>query len=135
MTTHRFLQLHRLIDNASSRARQLNKAAVSALKIGNFKAADCFFRKATRLSTIVAHAERLMSHKRPCVAGVQNKGPRPICSADCRYRQSFKEFGLQKNALRAEMASLINSERCGWNILPGMVGGHPLDYAPCNYSY
>lgn len=26
---------------------------------------------------------------------------------------------------------MVQPERCGWNLLPGRLGGDPLDYAPC----
>ena len=55
----------------------------------------------------------------------------PVCVSECRYRQPFGGFDRQRNALRMELASLVQRERCGWNLLPGRIGGHPLDYAPC----
>lgn len=58
----------------------------------------------------------------------------PSCKADCPYRQTFKGYDLQKNALRTETASLVQAERCGWNIKPGKLGGRPLDYEACIYT-
>jgi len=55
----------------------------------------------------------------------------PECEAECRYRQKFNGFTLQRNALRSELATMVDPYRCGWNLKPGKMGGHPLDYAPC----
>lgn len=84
-----------------------------------------------------------------CVAGREEKGTqqrlirpnpedptnpgRPFCKKKCQYRQSYNGYSLQKNALRSELASMIQSERCGWNLKLNHIGGHPLDYAPCIY--
>ena len=69
--------------------------------------------------------------KRPQATDPQNDGPAPICAEECRYRQKFTGFALQRNALRSELASMIEPYRCGWNIKPGALGGRPLDYEPC----
>lgn len=58
----------------------------------------------------------------------------PTCSADCKWRQRFSGYDLQRNALRVETASMVQPERCGWNLKPGRIGGHPLDYAPCTFT-
>ena len=58
----------------------------------------------------------------------------PTCKPDCPYRQKFGGYDLQRNALRMETVSLVQSERCGWNIKPGKIGGHPLDYEACIYT-
>lgn len=70
---------------------------------------------------------------RPIALDSLNTDP-PTCVADCKWRQRFDDYALQKNALRIETASLVQPERCGWNIKPGCIGGHPLDYAPCSYT-
>ncbi|WWT36912.1 hypothetical protein [Escherichia phage UPWr_E1] len=41
---------------------------------------------------------------------------------------------MQRNALRTETVSMVSKYRCGWNIKPGRIGGHPLDYEACIYS-
>lgn len=69
--------------------------------------------------------------QRPIAADPENRDEPPVCSAQCRYRQSFGEFSLQRNALRSELASMIATDRCGWNIKPGRIGGRPLDYDQC----
>ena len=46
----------------------------------------------------------------------------------------YDGFTLQKNALRSELASMIDPIRCGWKLKPNCIGGHPLDYAPCVYG-
>ena len=70
---------------------------------------------------------------RPVPVDPSNTDDPPKCSADCRYRQRFDGFELQKNALRSELANMIEPLRCGWNLEPGMIGGRPLDYAACIY--
>lgn len=67
---------------------------------------------------------------RPDPADPENTGA-PACEPACRWMQRFDGYTRQRNALRAEVAHLVQSERCGWNLLPGKIGGHPLDYAPC----
>ena len=61
------------------------------------------------------------------------KGPvGPPCPSDgsvCKYRQPYERPGLQKNALRIEIFS--PSDRCGWNLKNGRIGGCPDDYLPC----
>jgi len=59
---------------------------------------------------------------------------RPYCSKECTWRQAYNGSSLQKNALRLESGWNIEKQRCGWNLKPGFVGGHPLDYAPCTYT-
>lgn len=68
--------------------------------------------------------------RRPVAADTENLGA-PVCASGCRYKQAFGGFDSQRNALRIELASMVQRERCGWNLLPGRIGGHPLDYAPC----
>ena len=70
---------------------------------------------------------------RPTPADPENSEP-PACKKDCKYRQIYNGFSLQKNALRCELASMIVPERCGGNILPGRIGGDPINYAPCYYK-
>ena len=67
---------------------------------------------------------------RPKAADPTNIDP-PLCSDDCRWRQKYTEFALQKNALRCELASMVVPYRCGWNLKLGRIGGHPLDYEMC----
>ena len=55
----------------------------------------------------------------------------PLCAVDCTWRQKYTGFALQRNALRSELASMIEPFRCGWNLKPGRIGGDPLDYEPC----
>lgn len=71
--------------------------------------------------------------RRPVPADPKNLDA-PECSAACRWVVTFKGFDLQRNAIRTETASLVQPERCGWNLLTGRIGGHPLDYAPCSSS-
>lgn len=72
---------------------------------------------------------------KPLPADPTNTDPPPTCAEGCRYMQKFTGFSLQKNALRMEMASMIEPVRCGWNIKPGAIGGSPLDYAPCIFAH
>ncbi len=69
----------------------------------------------------------------PAPADPANTDP-PTCSKECGYRLRFVGYDLQRNALRMETASMVQAERCGWNLKPGRIGGHPLDYAPCTYT-
>lgn len=71
--------------------------------------------------------------KRPTPVDPSNTDEPPICVKDCRFRQKFTGFTLQRNALRSELASMVAADRCGWNLKPGHIGGHPLDYAPCDF--
>jgi len=68
---------------------------------------------------------------KPVPAHPDNTETPPECSADCRYRQKFTGFDLQRNALRTETAHMVEPYRCGWNLKDGAIGGRPLDYAPC----
>lgn len=71
--------------------------------------------------------------KRPTPADPERIGSvPPECTKDCKWRQTFS-FDRQRNALRCESANLINTYRCGWNLKPGYVGGHLLDYDACTY--
>lgn len=74
------------------------------------------------------------SSQSPSPIDPENNEPPPKCSKDCLYRHHFNGFDLQRNALRSELASMIDKRRCGWNIKPGHIGGHTLDYAPCTYK-
>jgi hypothetical protein len=56
----------------------------------------------------------------------------PECAKNCKWRQTFS-FDRQKNTLRCEVSNLIETNRCGWNLKPGAMGGHALDYAACTY--
>lgn len=71
--------------------------------------------------------------RRPVASDPKNTDP-PVCAPGCKYIRLFQDFSQQRNALRLETASLVQEERCGWNLLPGRYGGHPLDYAPCSSS-
>jgi len=70
---------------------------------------------------------------RPIAADPTNMG-RPYCSEKCKWRQSYNDCHLQKNALRVELGWIIEKDRCGWNLKPGHPGGHPLDYMPCTFK-
>jgi hypothetical protein len=56
----------------------------------------------------------------------------PECAMDCKWWKTFN-FDIQQNALRLDAASIIEIYRCGWNLKPGVIGGHALDYAACTY--
>ena len=71
---------------------------------------------------------------RPHPADPRNVDDVPECKQVCRWRQPFRDFALQRNALRIELVSMVVVNRCGWNLLPRRLGGHPLDYAPCTFS-
>ena len=75
-----------------------------------------------------------MNEQRPKAVDPTNTDGPPACSRDCRYRQRFDGHKLQANALRMETGHLVETHRCGWNIKPGAMGGHPLNYAPCTYT-
>jgi len=68
-----------------------------------------------------------------CLAGRSiRKNPAlqiPTCKTVCKYRMPYETPGLQRNALRIEIFS--PTDRCGWNIKPGRIGGNPDDYYPC----
>lgn len=70
--------------------------------------------------------------RRPKAEDPTNSDP-PLCADDCTWRQKYTGFALQRNALRSELASMIEPFRCGWNLKPGLIGGQPLDYAPCTH--
>lgn len=70
--------------------------------------------------------------RRPKAEDPTNSDP-PLCVDDCIWRQKYTGFALQRNALRSELASMIEHFRCGWNLKPGLIGGQPLDYAPCTH--
>jgi hypothetical protein len=78
--------------------------------------------------------EEPLQGSRPTAMDSSNKAKPPVCEEGCRYRQAFSGFDRQQNALRMETTHLIATDRCGWNIKPGRLGGHPLDYAPCTFS-
>lgn len=71
---------------------------------------------------------------RPRPVDPQNTDDPPECVAGCRYLMKYDGFALQKNALRSELASMVDPIRCGWNLKPDCIGGHPLDYAPCVFT-
>lgn len=70
---------------------------------------------------------------RPRPADPMNVDDVPECSIVCRYLQFFSDFALQRNALRMETEHMVNPRRCGWNLLPGRIGGRPLDYSGCTF--
>jgi ribosomal protein S14 len=70
---------------------------------------------------------------RPRPADPTNVEGTPECRRGCTYHQTFRDFALQRNALRMEIAHMVNPHRCGWNLLPGRLGGHPLDYSACTF--
>jgi hypothetical protein len=41
----------------------------------------------------------------------------------------YHSLPLQKNTLRVEI--MPPSDRCGWALKPGRIGGRPDDYHPC----
>jgi len=55
----------------------------------------------------------------------------PNCRKNCEYRQKYDSGSLQINALRVEIFS--PSDRCGWNLKSGRIGGRPDDYFPCTF--
>lgn len=72
-----------------------------------------------------------------CVAGreLRNRGdfePSPECMANCTYRMPYEPPGLQRNALRVEIFS--PSDRCGFRLKDGCIGGMPNDYYPCTFN-
>ena len=71
---------------------------------------------------------------RPEPADTTNTDAPPECKVNCKYRQRFTGYDLQRNALRTETASMVCEWRCGWNIKPGRIGGHPLDYEACIFK-
>lgn len=64
-------------------------------------------------------------------AEAEGEDHRPTCCPECVWRQRYTGFARQRNALRIELASMVEPWRCGWDIKPGCIGGHPLDYEPC----
>lgn len=128
MSTHRHIQLYRLIDNLESMARVKMRAGVNALRIGNIKAADCFFSQSSRAAKVCERARRLAEGIRPTPVDPGNTRARPVCSRDCKWRINAC-MNKQQNALRVE--TMVERHRCGWNIKPGVIGGNSLDYAPC----
>lgn len=72
-----------------------------------------------------------MGLMRPTAVDPENKDAPPTCKAGCAYKQKFSSFSLQRNAIRTETTHMIAVNRCGWNLKPGVIGGSPLDYAPC----
>lgn len=68
---------------------------------------------------------------RPVPADEAMKDQPPACCHDCRYRQRGPAIDLQRNALRVELAAMVETIRCGWNLKAGALGGRPTDYAPC----
>lgn len=131
ISTHRLLQLNGLLDTLDSRARVAMAAGVSSLKIGNLKAADFFFKKSIRINHARLACRSRIEEIRPSRVCEDNKTTRPVCQATCKWRIKAN-FNLQRNALRIE--TMVESNRCGWNIKPGVMGGHPLDYEPCFFA-
>ena len=71
--------------------------------------------------------------KRPKPVDPSRRAVPPECAKDCKWRQTFS-FDRQRNALRCEAANMVEVYRCGWNLKPGVLGGHHLDYAACTYQ-
>ena len=71
---------------------------------------------------------------RPIAIDPTNTDDAPICRVDCPYLMRFNSYALQRNAIRSELAHMIHQWRCGWNIKPNRIGGHPLDYEPCIFK-
>lgn len=71
------------------------------------------------------------SQTRPVPVAANNTATPPICEEDCAYRLRYDDLSLQTNALRTEVHHMVEEWRCGWNLKEGVVGGRPLDYAPC----
>lgn len=69
---------------------------------------------------------------RPNPADPTTKAVPPECAKNCKWRQTFS-FDRQQNTLRCEYSNLVETYRCGWNLKPGVMGGHTLDYAACTY--
>jgi len=71
-----------------------------------------------------------------CIAGRElRKRPvlnTPDCVSGCKYRMKYEQLGSQTNALRVEI--IPPSDRCGWNLKDGRMGGRPDDYYPCTLS-
>jgi len=53
----------------------------------------------------------------------------PVCKKDCPYRMKFSTLPNQRNAPRVEI--IAPSDRCGWKLKDGRIGGTPEDYHPC----
>ena len=70
---------------------------------------------------------------RPVPTDPANTDTPPKCVDECRWRQKYEGFDLQRNALRTETAHMIDPYRCGWNLKPRRIGGKPLDYSACIY--
>lgn len=57
----------------------------------------------------------------------------PQCtSGPCKYRMKFDVDKRQVNALRIE--TICFSDRCGWNLKDGRIGGRSDDYHACPYA-
>jgi len=70
---------------------------------------------------------------RPLPADPTQTDTPPECEQNCKWRQTF-HADRQNNALRCELVHMVEPYRCGWNIKPGCMGGHPMDYAPCHFQ-
>lgn len=68
-----------------------------------------------------------------CIAGRADRALRrrqPPCEDNCKYRMPYiSSLDLQRNALRVEI--FTPSDRCGWKLKSGRMGGRPDDYHPC----
>lgn len=142
ISTHRLIQIHNLEDTCTSRARVLRRGAENLARIGNHKGEKYQIDRAARFESLSAKCQSRIrigssvaienkTAKRPRATDPENTESAPECSVDCRYRQKYTGFALQRNALRCELASMVEPFRCGWNIKPGALGGRPLDYEPC----
>jgi len=64
----------------------------------------------------------------PVPVASDNTSTPPLCEKDCVYRLRYDNFSLDANLLENHME---DQWRCGWNLKEGVLGGRPLDYAPC----
>ena len=64
----------------------------------------------------------------------KDSGIPPVCEKNCKWLKRFNNFNRQSNSLRLESSHMVAETRCGWNLKPGKIGGHPLDYAPCDFD-
>lgn len=71
--------------------------------------------------------------ERPWQKSPTESGVPPECAEDCKWRSIFSH-DRQRNALRMELASMVDKRRCGWKLKPAALGGRPLDYESCTFS-
>ena len=65
ISTHRHVQLYKLIDNLESMARIKMRAGVNAIRIGNFNAANHFFTESSRAAIVCEKVRRRAEAVRP----------------------------------------------------------------------